>query len=128
MNVFFQIRDTGANKEILEFIEGEGNKVFISHSTEESIEILNKHEIDKAVISLLSMKDATILKYLNDYYPDVKVVIIANKEYDNIISIFQKINYSVIHEPLKLSELNVKLTNKTILQEEKIDKKVNNNQ
>ncbi len=110
MNVFFQIKNNTADKEILEFIEGEGNKVFISHSTEESIHILSNHNIQKAVISLHSLKDAAILKYLNDYYPDIKVVVIASKEYDNIISVFQKSNYSVIHEPLKLSELNVQLT------------------
>ena len=112
MNVFFQIKDNTANKEILEFIEGEGNKVFISHSTEESISILNDYEFEKAVISLMSMKDATILKYLNDYYPHIKVVVIASKEFDDVISIFQKSNYSVMHEPLKLSELNMKLSQK----------------
>ena len=109
MNVFFQIKNSTANQEILEFVEGEGSKVFISHSTEESISILSKHTFEKAVISLQNLKDATILKYLNDYYPDIKVVVIANKEFDNIISVFYKVNYSVIHEPLKLSELKMKL-------------------
>ncbi len=118
MNVFFQIKNSTTDQEILEFIEGEDSKVFISHSTEESISILSKHSFEKAVISLQNLKDATILKYLNDYYPDIKVVVIANKEFDDIISIFQKVNYSVIHEPLKLSELKLNLkkkfhTNKT---------------
>lgn len=112
MNVFFQIQNSTADKEILEYIEGEGNKVYISHSPEESISILSNHDIQKAVISLQSLKDAAILKYLNDYYPDINVVVIANKEYDNIISVFQKTNYSVMHEPLKLSELNMQLTKK----------------
>ncbi len=112
MNVFFQIQNSRADKEILEYIEGEGNKVYISHSPEESISILSNHDIQKAVISLQSLKDAAILKYLNDYYPDINVVVIANKEYDNIISVFQKTNYSVMHEPLKLSELNMQLTKK----------------
>ena len=107
--MFFQIKNSSADKEILEFIEGEGNQVFISHSTEESINILSKYDFHKAVISLQSIKDVEILKFLNDYYPDIKVVVIANKEFDDLISIFQKVNYSVIHEPLKLSELKLKL-------------------
>lgn len=118
MNVFFQIKNSTADKEILEFIEGKGNKVYISHSTEESISILSNHDIQKAVISLHSLKDAAILKYLNDYYPEIKVVVIANKEYDDIISVFQKTNYSVMHEPLKLSELNVQLTKKVKTQKD----------
>ena len=107
MNVFFQINNSTTDQEILEFIEGEGNKVFISHSTEESISILSERNFEKAVISLQSLKDAAILKYLNDYYSHIKVVVIASKEFDDVISIFQKSNYSVIHEPLKLSELNI---------------------
>ncbi len=105
MNVFFQINNSTTDQEILEFIEGEGNKVFISHSTEESISILSERDFEKAVISLQSLKDAAILKYLNDYYPHIKVVVIASKEFDDVISIFQKSNYSVIHEPLRLAEL-----------------------
>ena len=109
MNVFFQIKNNATDKEILELIEGEDNNVFVSHSTEESISILSKHIFQKAVISLQSLKDATVLKYLNDYYPEIKIVVIASKEFDDIISVFQKANYSVIHEPLKLSELKYNL-------------------
>ena len=113
MNVFFQINNSTTDQEILEFIEGEGNKVFISHSTEESISILSERNFEKAVISLQSLKDAAILKYLNDYYPHIKVVVIASKEFDDVISIFQKSNYSVIHEPLRLAELKGQIHNKS---------------
>ena len=112
MNVFFQINNSTTDQEIFEFIEGEGNKVFISHSTEESISILSERNFEKAVISLQSLKDTAILKYLNDYYPHIKVVVIASKEFDDVISIFQKSNYSVIHEPLRLSELKGQIHNK----------------
>ena len=37
MNILIQIRETATDKEIKEFTEGDGNNVFISHSTEESI-------------------------------------------------------------------------------------------
>jgi DNA-binding NtrC family response regulator len=114
MNVFFQIKNKTADKEILDFVEGEGNKVFISHTTEESISILSKNNFDKAVISLQSLKDTAILKYLNDYYPRINVVVIASKEFDDVISIFQKSNYSVIHEPLRLAELKGQIHNKQI--------------
>ena len=110
MNILIQIRETSADNEIRDFTEGEGNQITISHTTEESINQLNNIHFEQAVVSLKSMQDAAILKYLNDYHPDVKVVVIANKAFDDIISIFQKVNYSVIHEPLKLSELKNRLT------------------
>jgi len=112
MNILIQIRETATDKEIKEFTEGDGNQVFISHSTEESIAELCTHSFEKAVVSLKNIQDATILKFLNDYYPEINVVVIANKTFDDILSVFQKVNYSVIHEPLKLSELkNQLLTN-----------------
>lgn len=114
MNVLIQIKDTATDWEIREFTENEGNHVYISHSTEDSISYLSKVAVDKAVISLKNLNDAAILKYLNEYHPGIQVVVIANKAFDDFISIFQKANYSVIHEPLKLSELKMKLTKKNI--------------
>jgi hypothetical protein len=110
MIILIHIRETATDTEIREFTEGNGNTVYISHSTEDSIAQLNKYPIDKAVVSLKSMQDAAILKYLNDYYSNIKVVVIANKTFDDIISIFKKVNYSVIHEPLQLSELKDQIT------------------
>jgi DNA-binding NtrC family response regulator len=110
MNILIQLRDTGTDKELKEFTEDDGNEICISHSTEESINQLSARPFNKAVISLKSLQDIAILKYLNDYYPDIKIVVIANKTFDDIISTFQKVNYSVIHEPLQLSELKNQLT------------------
>lgn len=112
MNILIQIRETASDKEIIEFTEGKGTNVYISHSTEDSITHLNNQQFEKAVVSLKSIQDAAILKYLNDYYPDIKVVVIANKAFDDILSIFQKGNYSVIHEPLQLTELKAQLATK----------------
>lgn len=100
-----QIQDSSSDKEIIEFTEGSGDTVYISHSTEESIASLGNHSFEKAVISLKSLKDASILKYLNDYHPKIKIVVLANKNFDEVISIFRKSNYSVIHEPLRLADL-----------------------
>ncbi len=112
MNILFQIQNSTADQEIIEFVEGEGNKVFISHSTEESISLLSKHNFEKAVISLKSLQEAAILKFINDYYPSIQVVVLADKTFDDVISIFRKSNYSVIHEPLRLSELKGQLHKK----------------
>jgi DNA-binding NtrC family response regulator len=111
MKILIQLRDAAADSEIKEFTEGDGKKVYISHSTEESITQLSNHRFEKAVVSLRGINDAAILKYMNDYYPEIKVVVIANKTFDDIISIFKKVNYSIIHEPLQLSELKSQLTN-----------------
>ncbi len=112
MNVLIQIKDSSTDLEIEEFTEDSNDSVFISHSTEESINILSRTHIHKAVVSLKNLKDTAILKYINDYYPAVQVVVLANKTFDDVISIFSKVNYNVIHEPLKLSELRSQLSKK----------------
>lgn len=109
MNVLIQIKDSSTDREIKEFTEGNKDNVFIAHSAEESIDILSHNNIHKAVVSLKSLKDSAILKYLNEYHPGIEVVVLATKAFDDIISIFSKTNYSIIHEPLKLSELKGKL-------------------
>lgn len=112
MNILIQIKDNSTDREIKEFTEGNNDQVIISHSVDESINILSHTEIQKAVVSLKSLKDTAILKYINDYYPNIEVVVLANKTFDDIISIFSKTNYSIIHEPLRLSELKGKLHHK----------------
>lgn len=105
MNILIQIQDPSSDKEIVEFAENSGNQVFISRSTEESITRLSNQRFEKAFISMKNLRDASILKFLNDYYPGIQVIVLANKNFDEVISIFQKSNYSVIHEPLRLAEL-----------------------
>ena len=105
MNILIQIKDYSLDQEISEMLERNIDHIYIAHSIEESINVLSSSAIQKAVVSLKTIQDAAILKYMNDYYPQVKVVVIANDIFDEVISIFQKSNYSVIHEPLDLSEL-----------------------
>lgn len=112
MHVLIQIKDPSTDREIREFTEEEGNDVYIAHSTEESIAHLSRAPIDKAIISLKGLNDAAILQYLNTYYPGIEIVVIANKTFDNLISIFRKVNYSVIQEPLRLADLKGKLDHK----------------
>lgn len=109
MNVLFQLKEPAIDPEVLEFTEGFGNKVFIAHSSEESIRLLAEQAIDKAVVSVKNLRDAAILKYLNDYYPSTEVIVLANKGFDEIMSLFQRLDYSVIHEPLRLSDLKSQL-------------------
>lgn len=113
MNVLIQIKDNSTDRELMEFTEGNNDQVFIAHSIEESIDVLSHTEIQKAVVSLKTLSDAAILKFINEYHPTIEVVVLANKTFDDVISIFQKSTYSVIHEPLKLSELKGKLHNKS---------------
>ena len=109
MNILFNIDNPSLEGEFVEFTKEMHASAFFSYSTEQSILILNKHNIEKAVISLKNLQEAAILKFINDYYPSIQVLVLANKTFNDVISIFQKSNYSVIHEPLRLAELKNQL-------------------
>ena len=109
MNVLIQLKDISADREIREFTQGKNREVFITHSPEDSVKVLSQVTIDEAVISIKGLKDAAILKYINDYYPKTKVTVIINKVFEDVLAIFQHSDYTVIHEPLKLSELKSRI-------------------
>jgi hypothetical protein len=92
--------------EIADFIHERDGDVFFSDSIEQSIHVLDEAPIDTVILTLHKLGDAAILKYINQYYPDVKVLISASKEYDDIIHVFNIGKFSLLREPLKLKELN----------------------
>ena len=105
-NILFIGYEPSLNEEIKDFIVHRHGEAFFSNSIEQSIHILDESTISTVVLTLHKLGDAAILKYINQYYPGVKVLISASKEYDDIIHVFNKGNFSMLKQPLKLEELN----------------------
>lgn len=95
--------------EISEFVSELESDNYFSNSTEESIRILNEHVIDRVILKVRRIKDIAILKYIQDYYNNIKVVIEASDEFDEVISVFKETSYSVLHEPYSLKDLKTHL-------------------
>jgi hypothetical protein len=55
------------------------------------------------------MRDAAVLKYINDHYRNLEVLLIASEEYDEIISLFSEHQYKTVRLPLKLRDLRVSI-------------------
>ena len=106
-NVLIQIKDPSADIELKEFTESKGSHVFFARSSAESIAILNTRKIQQAVVSLKGLPDAAILKYISEYHPATDVVVLTSKEFDDLLSLFKNKDYSIIYEPLKLSDLKM---------------------
>ena len=105
MNILFIHYDPGIKEEIDEFLMTQKGTGFFAENTEHAIRILNETAIDLVVLKITNLRDAAILKYINDYYKDLEVYIMASKEYDDIISVFSKGHYKLFPQPLKISEL-----------------------
>jgi DNA-binding NtrC family response regulator len=105
VNILFVHYDPEIQTEINEFLKLRDAKIYFSINTEETIHILNDKAIEMVVLKINNMKDAAILKYINDSYKELEVLVMASKEYDEIISVFNKGRFELFSQPLKLSEL-----------------------
>ena len=109
MNLLLIHDNPDIQAEIKEYLTLLNGTVFFSKDTGEAIRILNEETIELVILNIKSMRDAAILKYINDYYKELEVLIMASKEYDEIISIFSTCNYKRFPQPQKLSELKLNI-------------------
>ena len=93
------------NEEIKDFMHDHEGEALFSNTVEQAIHMLDETSIDTVVLTLHKLGDAAVLKYINQYYPGVKVLIAASKEFDDIIHVFNKGKFSMLKQPLKLKEL-----------------------
>jgi DNA-binding NtrC family response regulator len=104
-NFLFIGYDSPVESEIGEYIRDRRSAAHFAHSNEQAIHMLDEFPIDVVVITLHKLEDAAILKYINQYYQEIKVLVAASKEFDDIIKVFNQGNYSMLRQPLKLEEL-----------------------
>jgi len=111
MKVLIHMHDAIAYEDVKEFIDCSENEVCFSHSTLDSILHLSSQHFDKVVVSMKEMSDAGILKFINDYYPRIRVIVIANRTFNDLISVFHQLRYPVIERPMEVSRLNRQFVN-----------------
>ena len=97
--------DSTEESEIREFINNKSSVAIFATSNEQAIHFLDEYPVEIVVIYMRNLNDAVILRYVNRYYPEIRVVVSANKEYDEVISIFHQGTFSRLPRPFKLDEL-----------------------
>ena len=103
--VLFIGYDSPVAQEIGDYIRDIASAAYFANTHDQAIQVLNENFINSVVINLRNMTDAVIMRYINKYYPEINVVISASREFDEIISIFNQQNFSLLQQPLKLEEL-----------------------
>jgi len=103
--VLFIGYDSPVEQEIGDYIRDTASATYFAQTHEQAIQVLDDHPIESVVLNLRSMNDAVILRYINRYYPEIRIVVSANKEFEEIISVLNQQNYSRLPQPLKLEEL-----------------------
>jgi DNA-binding NtrC family response regulator len=114
MNLLFIHHDPGIQSEFDNFLTPEKHTTFFSNNTEGTIRVLNDHPIDLVILLINHMRDAAVLKYINDNYKELEVLLIASEEYDEIISLFCEYQYKTIRMPLKLKDLRLNIDKRLV--------------
>ena len=84
-------------------------ETIFADNIEDSIGILANFSIDVVLIKLNTILDFGMLKYINDNYANIKVILSANNSLNETISIIQKGNFSMWQEPLRLNDLKIQM-------------------
>ena len=78
---------------------------YYSNSLEKSIALLNEQQIDIVVLKIGKLSDASILKYLHDYYNNIKVLVSARKDFEEALTIFSQVQFEKVSSPMGLADL-----------------------
>lgn len=108
-NVLFIGYDVLLQPEIEEYLKGHSAAAYFALTNEQAIRTLDEIPIHKIVLNLRSLQDAVILRYVNMYHHNIQVVVSANREFDEVISIFNRTAYERLPRPFRLEELGTVL-------------------
>ena len=98
--------------ELQEFFgELEGQPHF-ADTVESAIAILNTYPIDAAFIEIRGFFDIGLIKYINRYFSDLRIVLLLDNEVEGVISAIRDGGFSVLKVPCGLRDLNPCLSEK----------------
>jgi DNA-binding NtrC family response regulator len=80
-------------------------KAYFADNIEEATALLYAHPIDIAVLDLKQMTDIRVLKYINEYFNNVRIVVAVERNIENAISTIRNSQFGILHKPFTLEEL-----------------------
>jgi hypothetical protein len=105
MNLLFINHDPDLPSQMDDFMCNSHDRCFCSRNTTETIRILDEQSIDFAVLIVNHLRDAVVLKYLNDERKELEVLLVVSEEFDEIITLFYDSQYKTIRLPLQFNSL-----------------------
>ena len=97
--------------EIKDFLSLYGNSFYYAKTNKEVIQLLNKLKIDFVIIDTAMYKEFKLIKYINENYKDIKIILTMSKELVDIVSTIKNGRYDLLSQPFRLSELRKEFEN-----------------
>jgi len=103
MNILIISKNNFQIKELIDFYAD--NVVLSANSNKIAIQKLLENEVDLAIIVINSNLDLGIVKYINDNFKKIKMILSIEKEMQELFSVITNSSYITIENPLRLKEL-----------------------
>lgn len=106
MNVLMIRPNPFEEPELSEYLRNHNCRVFIANCQKEVCQTLLERAIDRVFYNVEDMDDFTIIRYINEHYPLIKVVLISETGLGNIIENIRRVHFDTIQRPFHLNQLN----------------------
>ncbi len=86
------------------------NNIFLTNSDSQAIKILNENEIEKIILELDNVSEISFLDYINEYFPEIPVIILTDNRNESILSVIRKSIFNIIEKPFDLERLLLEIS------------------
>ena len=105
MNVLIVSNQKYPLSRMKEFVSKTDISVFFAMNNEQAVEVLNNNSIDIAVLELKTSSDVGLLKYINETFKNIGVILTADEVVRDVVSAIRYGSYSLLNNSFGLSEL-----------------------
>ena len=105
VRVLFINIEGNIRSEIADYSRSKETEAVFADGFEEAACMLDRGAFDRAVLYLRRFSDAAILKYINNYFSDIDVVVTTSRENEEVLEVLNQSEFSVIGYPFQLRDL-----------------------
>lgn len=105
MEILFYQRNRFIRDELREFLDELAGCPHFAETIDAAITILNTRPIDAAFVEIQDFTDIGLLKYINQYHPSLKTVLVVENEFEKAISVIREGRYGMARAPLGLGQV-----------------------
>jgi len=118
MKILFFNSNRFIEDELREFVSDMDGEIFFADTPEKAVTILNTCSVDIFFLEVIGIAEISLLKYANEYFKNIRIMLITDQYIENAINTFRKGEFELMREPFELGKLrDVLMENINIIKE-----------
>lgn len=104
MNILFLKSNEYIQDELQEYLKDMQGNAHFADDIEEAMNMLHSHPFDVAVLNVNRIADIRLLKYIHQYFSNIRIVLVIEKNVENAISAIKNTQFKILPKPFTLEE------------------------